>query len=108
MVTPKPVRFWSKFSKKQGGTVNVDLKVGERIDDLQCRGLKIIQNEDGFCFGVDAVLLANFAEVKRGQRVADLGTGTGIPLHNSKFDFDEDVLCTGVDIYMKLLKEARL
>jgi tRNA1(Val) A37 N6-methylase TrmN6 len=58
--------------------VNVDLKVGERIDDLQCRGLKIIQNGDGFCFGVDAVLLANFAEVKRGQRVVDLGTGTGI------------------------------
>ena len=37
-----------------------------------------------------------------------LGTGTGIPLHNNKFDFDEDVLLTGVDIYLKLLKEVRL
>lgn len=58
--------------------MNVELKQNERIDDLQCRGLKIIQNKDGFCFGVDAVLLANFAEVKKGQRVIDLGTGTGI------------------------------
>ena len=37
-----------------------------------------------------------------------LGTGTNIPLHNNKFDFDEDVLCTGVDVYLKLLKEVRL
>lgn len=58
--------------------MEVDLKNGERIDDLQCKGLKIIQNEEGFCFGVDAVLLANFTEIKRGQRVVDLCTGTGI------------------------------
>lgn len=37
-----------------------------------------------------------------------LGTGTGIPLHNSKFDFEDDVLETGVDIYLKLLREIRL
>jgi hippurate hydrolase len=37
-----------------------------------------------------------------------LGTGTGIPLHNSRFDFDEDVLETGVDIYLKLLQEIKL
>ena len=37
-----------------------------------------------------------------------LGTGTGIPLHSGRFDFDEDVLLTGVDAYMKLLKEIRL
>lgn len=54
------------------------VKSYERIDDLQCKGLKIIQNPSSFCFGVDAVLLANFAEVKRNQRVVDLGTGTGI------------------------------
>jgi hypothetical protein len=34
----------------------------ERIDDLQYKGLKIIQNKSGFCFGIDAVLLANFAK----------------------------------------------
>jgi hippurate hydrolase len=37
-----------------------------------------------------------------------LGTGTGIPLHSSRFDFDEDVLCTGIDVYMKLLKGIKL
>lgn len=50
----------------------------ERIDDLQYKGLKIIQKTQGFCFGVDAVLLANFADVKKGAKVLDLGTGTGI------------------------------
>ena len=58
--------------------MNVEIKEQERVDDLQLKGLKIIQNTDGFCFGTDAVLLANFARVKNGARVADLGTGTGI------------------------------
>lgn len=52
--------------------------VKERIDDLGIRGYKIIQKEDGFCFGMDSVLLSDFASVKRGGKVLDLGTGTGI------------------------------
>lgn len=54
------------------------LKQGERIDDLQIRELKIIQNPRKFCFGIDAVLLANFATIKKGDVVVDMGTGTGI------------------------------
>lgn len=54
------------------------LRAGERIDDLQINGLKIIQNPQGFCFGTDAVLLANFVSLKKGDHVVDLGTGTGI------------------------------
>lgn len=54
------------------------LKIGERLDDLNIGGLKIIQNPRKFCFGIDAVMLANFATVKKGDRVVDLGTGTGI------------------------------
>lgn len=54
------------------------LKPGERIDDLQYKGLKIIQNPKGFCFGIDAVLLSSFAQIKKGSKVADLGCGTGI------------------------------
>ena len=50
----------------------------ERIDDLGIKGYKIIQKEHGFCFGMDAVLLSDFASVKPGGRVLDLGTGTGI------------------------------
>jgi tRNA G37 N-methylase Trm5 len=56
----------------------VKLKANERIDDLQYKGLKLIQKKDGFCFGIDAVLLANFADVKKGDSVIDLGTGTGV------------------------------
>lgn len=56
----------------------VNIKENERIDDLQLKGLKIIQNTNGFCFGIDAVLLANFCHIKKGSYVADLGTGTGI------------------------------
>ena len=56
------------------------LKSGERIDDLQRNGLKIIQDPGRFCFGMDAVLLSGFASagIRQGMRVLDLGTGTGI------------------------------
>ncbi len=58
--------------------MTVMLKEKERIDDLQRNGYQIIQRTDGFCFGMDAVLLSGFAAVKRGERALDLGTGTGI------------------------------
>lgn len=59
--------------------MEVELKKDERIDDLEYEGLKIIQNKNGFCFGIDAVLLSDFAkEIKKGSKVLDLGTGTGI------------------------------
>ncbi len=55
-----------------------ELKQNERIDDLQYKGLRIIQNTELFCFGTDSVLLANFVQVKKGETVADLGCGNGI------------------------------
>jgi len=51
---------------------------GERLDDLQRGGLRVLQRADGFRFGTDAVLLADFAGVRKGERVADMGTGTGV------------------------------
>ena len=54
------------------------LKAGERLDDLQRNGYSIIQNDERFCFGMDAVLLSGFADVKPGESAIDLGTGTGI------------------------------
>ena len=54
------------------------LREDETLDDLQLKGLCVIQKKDAFRFGVDAVLLANFARVKKGARVVDLCTGTGI------------------------------
>lgn len=56
----------------------VVIREGERIDDLQLNGLRIIQNPKWFCFGIDAVLLSDFAYVKKKDRVVDLGTGSGI------------------------------
>lgn len=51
---------------------------GERLDDLQRGGYHILQKEKGFRFGMDAVLLADFASVRPGDRVVDMGTGTGV------------------------------
>ena len=44
----------------------IDLKEGERLDDLQRNGFKIIQNPEKFCFGMDAVLLSGFAAAAEG------------------------------------------
>ncbi len=57
---------------------DIKLNEWERIDDLQLNGLQIIQDTRGFCFGLDAVLLSSFADIKKGDDVIDLGTGTGI------------------------------
>lgn len=56
----------------------IELKEGERLDDLHRNGFQIIQNKEKFCFGMDAVLLSGFAKVKEGEKVLDIGTGTGI------------------------------
>ena len=56
----------------------IELKPGERLDDLQRNGYRIIQDPERFCFGMDAVLLSGFAAAPDGGRVLDLGTGTGI------------------------------
>lgn len=67
----------NKCLKKRG--IIILLKENERIDNLEFKGLKIIQNKNGFCFGIDSVLLSDFAkEIKKDSRVLDLGTGTGI------------------------------
>lgn len=58
--------------------MNEILRPGERIDDLQRNGYRIIQDPKRFCFGMDAVLLSGFVRVFPGETVLDLGTGTGI------------------------------
>lgn len=62
------------FAGPDGGMILAD----ERIDDLQLAGLRIIQKKNGFRFGMDAVLLADFARVGERDAVADFGAGTGI------------------------------
>ncbi|MDR1101293.1 MAG: tRNA1(Val) (adenine(37)-N6)-methyltransferase [Clostridiales bacterium] len=54
----------------------------KRIDDLQLKGLKIMQDTAQFCFGTDAVLLSDFVadcrSINRDTRIIDLGCGNGI------------------------------
>lgn len=59
--------------------MDIKLKDNERIDDLEFKDLKIIQNNQKFCFGMDSILLSDFAkQIKKDSIVIDLGTGTGI------------------------------
>lgn len=72
------MRRWRIEEANQNLTMQNNLKDGERIDELQRNGYRIIQDKGRFCFGMDAVLLSGFAHVKSGESVLDLGTGTGI------------------------------
>lgn len=58
--------------------MRLELKPGERLDDLIIHGMKVIQHQQQFCFSLDAILLANFATVKSRAFCGDLGTGTGV------------------------------
>ena len=82
------------------------LKPGERLDDLQRSGLKIIQNPEKFCFGMDAVLLSGFAGIKKGEVAVDIGTGTGIiPLLLSAKTYARHF--TGIEIQEYMADMAR-
>ena len=85
----------------------INLEENERTDDLEINGLKIVQNEKWFCFGVDAVLLSDFAKkMKKGAKLLDLGTGTAILpiLLSAKTDYEKAV---GVEVQEELCKMAR-
>ena len=83
-----------------------NLRENELIDDLQRNGYKIIQNPSKFCFGMDAVLLSGFAQVKKDERALDLGTGTGIiPLLLSAKT--EGIHFTGLEIQEESADMAR-
>lgn len=58
--------------------MKTDILENESLEDLQCGGLYLIQKKNGFRFGTDAVLLADFAKKIRSKRTLDLCTGTGI------------------------------
>ena len=56
---------------------------GERVDELEYKGLRLIQSPASFCFGTDSVLLAHFAaegmkKAAKGSRAVDIGAGTGV------------------------------
>jgi len=69
----------------------------ETVDDLEIKGYKIIQKKKGFRFGVDAVLLSEFADINPGDTVMDFCTGTGIipMLIKAKYDVGK---ITGIEL----------
>ena len=58
--------------------MDIEIKQDETIEDLQYKGLRLIQKNYGFRFGVDAVLISDFAEIRAGDEVLDIGTGSGV------------------------------
>ena len=60
------------------GAETMLIRDDERLDDLHRKGYQILQKPGAFCFGMDAVLLSDWAVMKPGEKALDLGTGTGI------------------------------
>ena len=53
-------------------------KPNEMVYDLQCKGLYIIQDKEGYCFTTDSVLLANFLKCKPKDKVVEFCSGSGV------------------------------
>ena len=85
----------------------MELKENERIDDLQLNNLKIIQNKNWFCFGIDSVLLSGFAsEIHKNSKILDLGTGTGILMFLLSAKVEKSEL-TGVEVQKEVAEMAK-
>ena len=82
------------------------LHPGERLDDLQRDGLKLIQDPDLFCFGMDAVLLSSWAQAHERELVLDLCTGSGVImiLMSSKTQAEH---FTGLELHEKTARLAQ-
>ena len=79
---------------------------GERVDDLQFMGLRVIQSPAAFRYGMDAVLLADFAHPRPRSRVCDLGTGTGI-LPLLLYGREKTITCDAVEIQPDAAERAQ-
>ena len=67
-----------KIKKNESCSYGNFLFDGERLDDLEYDGLKIIQNKNLYCFSSDAVLLCNFVKAKKSDTIVDLCSGSGV------------------------------
>ena len=56
----------------------MDLEKGERLEDLGCNNLKIIQNKNLYTFTSDSVILDNFLKIKSKESAVEIGGGSGV------------------------------
>ncbi len=85
--------------------MEIKLETNERLEDLQCNGLKIIQNKDYYTFTSDSVILANFISLKKNDKCVEIGTGCGVisVLLSAKTEYSN---ITAFEIQPKLAKIA--
>lgn len=78
---------------------------GEALEDIG-GGLKIIQNKNNYRFSEDSILLADFVDLEPGERLLDLGTGSGIiPL--LLIQKERNLNITGIEIQKDLAYMAQ-
>jgi len=76
------------------------------LEQLNQEGLVILQPKAGYRFSLDAVLLARFPVLKKGYKIIDLGTGSGvIPLLLSTRE--DSLFIQGVEIQHRLAELAK-
>ena len=82
------------------------IREGERLDDLEIGGFRLIQSPNAFRFGTDSVLLAHFAAPKKNETVVDLGCGTGA-IATLMIAHGENVSVDAVEIQESIADMAR-
>ncbi len=97
--------FYHKYYKRNGMYMDNLIKSGETLDDLQ-NGYYIIQKKKAFRFGVDAVLLSDFAKIKKTDSVLELGTGTGV-ISILLYAKKKPKSITAIDISEEMIEMAR-
>ncbi len=86
--------------------LEVSIRRDETLDALMNTRLKLIQKKRGYRYSIDAILLAHFCKLKRGDRVIDLGTANAvIPMLVATQSLAAQVV--GVEIQAELIDMAR-
>ncbi|WP_251713451.1 tRNA1(Val) (adenine(37)-N6)-methyltransferase [Lactococcus ileimucosae] len=57
---------------------DIELKAGERIDQIAATDVQIIQSRDVFSFSIDAILLARFPRLPKKGKIVDMCAGNGV------------------------------
>jgi len=91
------------MSENQAGQSSTELLTKDSLFDGQ---LICYQHRHGYRFSVDAVLLAHFCRVHSGDRVLDIGCGSGIVGLILLF-LHRDIFVTGLEIQEELVQLAR-